>query len=64
MPSIVWILMWVVVIGCVAWLAVREVRGKHSMRADLDRSRADNGRPIDLESTDRSQLRQFGTGGS
>lgn len=64
MPSIVWILTWAVAIGTIAWLAVREVRAKRGLTADVEPSRAENGRPVALESTDRSQLRQFGTGGS
>ena len=41
MPTIVWILVWVVVITTIAFLAVREVRSRRTGPADVDRFRHD-----------------------
>lgn len=37
MPTIVWILVWVVVIGTVAFFAVREIRSGRKQPAEFDR---------------------------
>jgi hypothetical protein len=37
MPTIVWILIWVAVLGVIAFLAVREIRSGRKQPAEFDR---------------------------
>lgn len=37
MPTIVWILIWVVVLGTIAFFAVREIRSGRKQPAEFDR---------------------------
>jgi hypothetical protein len=51
MPTIVWILMWVVIFGVVALLAVREVRSARRRPVEFDRLRHQATAEADMRST-------------
>ena len=51
MPTIVWILLWVAVIGTVAFFTVREVRSKRKGPGDFDRLRHSGTAEAELRSS-------------
>jgi hypothetical protein len=62
-PSIVWILMWVVVIGTLAFFTVREIRSGRKQPADFDRLQHEAVREADLRShTQGPNVNQGGSG--
>ena len=50
MPTIVWLLLWAVAIGTVAWFAIREMRAKRRGPDEFDRLKHDATREADLRS--------------